>query len=117
MHKFGIFALLLVCANVQAFWQQRKSNQLSKPASYLGQYSQIGSRGEDVLRPIPLTSTIGMEQASIDFVDGTNLRLSSQFALTDNGMDSYGVVGKLVARARKTVNTPMLENPSGLEVT
>ena len=110
-------ALLLFCfSGASSFWQTKNGNQLSKPAEYLGRYSQIGNRGTDLLRPISLTSTVGMEQAAIDFSDGTNLRLSSQFELKGNDRDAYNLIGKLIGRARRTVEAPFLQNPSGLEV-
>jgi hypothetical protein len=107
--------LLLVLKAGQALWPQR-INQPARPVEVLGLYSQIGNRGTNVLSPIPLTSSVFIEQAAIDFTDGTNLKLSSEFEVKGDGRDSFGLIGKLIARARKTIEAPFLEKPSGLEV-
>jgi hypothetical protein len=113
----GLTLFIFLFVDVSAFWQQQKNgNQVTKPTEYLGRYSSVGNIATELLRPIPHTSMIGMEQAAIDFSDGTNLRLSSQFEIKNNGRDALIMIGKLTARVRKTVETPMLQDPSGLEV-
>ncbi len=113
--KLHLAILLIALKSGGAFWQQR-ANQPAKPVEILGLYSQIGNRGTNVLSPIPRRSSVLIEQAAIDFADGTNLKLSSDFELKGDGRDSFGLVGKLIARARKSIEAPFLERPSGLEV-
>ncbi len=114
--QLAIFFVVLKSG--RALWPQlpQRANQPAKPVEILGLYSQIGSRGTNLLSPIPLKSSVSIEQAAIDFTDGTNLKLSSEFEVKGDGRDSFGLVGKLIARARKSIEAPFSDKPTGLEV-
>ena len=107
---------LLFASTTLAFWQSPAPRQQQRNQhAVIGQFSQIGQHSADLLRPIPLTSTVVLEQADIDFKDGSNLKLSSAFEFR-GGFDSFRILGKLIAKARKTIQLPMFDEASGLEV-
>ena len=90
---------------------------LLQPANRLGLFSKVGKRAEDLLRDIPVASTVETETPTVTLDDGSMLKFGTSFDWTGASRREGGrVVGVLSSRLRRSFYNPVFRQLTGLEV-
>ena len=90
---------------------------LLQPTNRLGLFSKVGKRAEDLLRDIPVASTVETETPTVTLDDGSMLKFGTSFDWTGASRREGGrVVGVLSSRLRRSFYNPVFRQLTGLEV-